>query len=341
MLTRASELIDRVPDADEWRRAALFLLFGVILAFVLQEGLLAGLRRYRDGNVGVMNSVIQGEIKADVVISGSRARVPLRTPVSSKTSPTSGFTISGGTGRVCTSNSICCGSILKGTSRPSILIQNLDVASRSPTKMFGSGKYIAWLSDQEVYEHLFQQKRYYALYRWFPLLGLACTGGTENAVLGLIMPERHSDYKGYSPQYLTWNTSFALIQAQHPTGLKLKIDPLKVKSLAAVVELCQRNGVRPILVYSPDYRETQWFFPTRRQTVQAFQEIARRYGISFWDYSQDPISGEKGYFYNSQHLNNKGAAAFSRALAGRLASEVFAMRPVELRPAVGPDQTRP
>ena len=56
---------------------------------------------------------------------------------------------------------------------------------------------------------------------------------------------------------------------------------------------------------------TQAFFHARERTVRAFAGIARQYGVSYWDYSADPICGEKAYFYNSQHLNHKGAAAFS------------------------------
>jgi len=93
--------------------------------------------------------------------------------------------------------------------------------------------------------------------------------------------------------------------------------------LQELLELCRTNGIEPILVYSPDYAQARDFFLSREETLRIFGAVASRCGVRFWDFSNDPVSGDKSYFYNSQHLNALGAEAFSKSLARRLSSELL------------------
>jgi hypothetical protein len=56
----------------------------------------------------------------------------------------------------------------------------------------------------------------------------------------------------------------------------------------------------------------------RREIFARFEELAARYGATLWDYSASTVSSRKEYFYNSQHLNAAGAAAFSDEFARAL-----------------------
>ena len=73
------------------------------------------------------------------------------------------------------------------------------------------------------------------------------------------------------------------------------------------------------LVYSPEYIEAQGLYRNRKEIFKMFKEIANNYDVEFMDYSQDPICYDKSFFYNSQHLNAKGAELFSKKIAVEMA----------------------
>ena len=73
-----------------------------------------------------------------------------------------------------------------------------------------------------------------------------------------------------------------------------------------------------MLVYSPEYNEMQALTNNRIAIFETFRELANRNQVPLWDFSDWTHEGDRTYFYNSQHLNAKGAEAFSDDLALRL-----------------------
>jgi hypothetical protein len=59
----------------------------------------------------------------------------------------------------------------------------------------------------------------------------------------------------------------------------------------------------------------------REEVFARFQEFAESHGASLWDFSRSPVAFDRAYFYNSQHLNAKGAARFSADLAAALVQD--------------------
>jgi len=88
-----------------------------------------------------------------------------------------------------------------------------------------------------------------------------------------------------------------------------------------ILETSEQHGIRTILVMSPDYLGAHEFIRNRTDTLRTYREIADRFRVPFWDYSRAPMSAERAYFYNSQHLNHEGAAVFSTILARRFVTE--------------------
>src|SRR4030095_2216155 len=156
-------------------------------------------------------------------------------------------------------------------------------------------------------------------------LAMVRTGGMQAAVLGLFKSgtPQIDEFKGYTPQYLTWNNdNFEKLKIQYPSGLESALDPQKMQTLAELLEIASQNAIQVILVYSPDYLGVHEFFRNRNETVQAFRDLACKFHVSFWDYSDNPIAGERSYFYNTQNLNQAGASIFSKSIANRLASRL-------------------
>jgi hypothetical protein len=308
----------------QWGAAAVFILVGLVLAFFLQEALLFGLRHYGEGNVGVMNRIARGEVKADVVISGSsRAAYHYDPSVIQAGTGLKTFNI-GRDGTRLHEQLDLLRVYLAKNPHPRYLLQNLDVMGLQENDDVTDAKqYIAWLQDEQIFRPLKQRKRYYLAYRWCPLLGICREGGMEDAVLGLFQAaDKNDTFTGYCPQNLTWNRDFDKFKAKRSSGWNEKIDPNKLESLTKLVEICKSNRINVILVYSPDYVGTREFFQNRSEVIKTYQDVAAKLNVPFWDFSDDPVSGDQACFYNSQHMNSKGAAIFSKDLAQRLAVDI-------------------
>jgi hypothetical protein len=77
-----------------------------------------------------------------------------------------------------------------------------------------------------------------------------------------------------------------------------------------------------VLVYSPEYIESQRITRNRGQILADLRAIATEFRVPLWDFSGEAVGGMREYFYNSQHLNRKGATAFSQMLGERLVDEL-------------------
>jgi hypothetical protein len=304
-----------------WKRTFLFLVFGAVFLLLLQTVLLQGLRRSGEGNVGILNRVMQEPIDADILISGSSRAMYHYDPraIEAGTGRTA-FNI-GRNGTKLHEQLHLLRLYLQRNRAPAYVLQNVDVTNLSANDDVTDPKqYIAWLHREDVYRPLVALRRYYAVYRALPLLAIARTAATELAVLGLVHPKAaHLDeFKGYTPQYRTWDEDFEKFRTKNPGGVTVSIDPRQIQTLHALLKLAKESGIRVILVYSPDYVETQSIFNNRDEVIHTFLQIAEREQVPFWDYSNDAVSKDRANFYNSQHLNHNGATAFTQSLTRRL-----------------------
>ena len=324
------------------RNTAVFLGLGLALALGLQAILLRGLGRYSGGNVGILNKVMRGEVHASLVISGSsRAAYHYDPRIIGGETGLSSFNL-GRDGTKLHEQLDLLQRYLRRNPKPACVVQNLDVMSLQGNEDVTDPKqYLSWLSDDEIYQPLRKQKRHFLVYRWLPIVGLAREGGMSAAVEGWLLPHaaEHDALRGYCPQDLTWNQDFDRFKALHPSGLKLGIDARKEALLGQLIELCQTNQIKIVLVYSPDYLESRAFFQDRDEVLQDFKRIAEHYHVPLWDFSGELMCADRKFFYNSQHLNRSGASAFSKTLGERLRTELAGLADISgQRAAIGAGQ---
>ena len=74
---------------------------------------------------------------------------------------------------------------------------------------------------------------------------------------------------------------------------------------------------RVVLVWAPELEDRRVLVHKQMEGIQDKLKklVAENEAISFLDYSKDSISFNKDYFYDSFHLNEKGANLFSNKLA--------------------------
>jgi hypothetical protein len=303
-------------------RLVLFPLLFFMLCWPVQSVLIMGLKRCRNGEVGTLNRIMAGGMNAEIVISGSSRAVYHYDPRIIEAYAKEKTVNIGRDGTKLDEQLALLKTYLKHNRKPEYVIQNLDSFSlRANDGVTDPLQYMAWLDEPDLYQNVLSHRRYFRIYHYLPLLGIIREGAVQPAIEGLFGSsiQAGDDVAGYHPQNLDWNGEFERFKEQHPSGVQWPIDAQGLDTLRDMLELCQHEGIQLILVYSPEYIESQVLTKNRTDIFAAFHALAAEFQAPFWDYSSDPMCRDRTYFYNSQHLNQNGATLFSQKVGNRLA----------------------
>jgi len=322
-----SPVVARPPAARSGViRILLFLLLSVVMLFVTDYLVDSGLRRITTSSFGVYNRLVNGQINTDIIISGSSRALNNVDPrvIQGRTGRTT-FNI-GINGSQTDMQVAVLKTYLKHNVRPSLVIHSLDSFTfvTSHGGVFFPGQYLPYLHEDAIYEALSAINANTWKARYLPLYGYAVEDMNFTWLTGLGgrlgWNPREDHYFGFQPRFARWTAELARLKDSKPEGIRFEIEPAGVRDFEELLRRCKDLGIPVLLVYSPVYFEEQALEVNRDEIFARFKELAQRYDATLWDYSRSPISFRRDYFVNSQHLNADGAAAFSAALAGDLAS---------------------
>lgn len=301
------------------------MLLTAVLAVVLHLSITWSLRRVNIGDLGAFNHAMQGRVNADIVVSGSSRAFRHYDPrVLARITGLSVFNLGLNASQIDLQLGVFK-EYLRQNKKPRILIQNLDIQSfilTKPGDIFDPARYIPYLGETEIYSTLDRIDGRIWRWRYLPLYAYATEDTTFTWMVGfqtaIGVGSREPCYDGFSPVEKSWSNDFDLFKRAHPNGIDVYIDLGGIATLKSLVELCRRENIRLILVYSPQYLEMIGLTRNRTEIFGLFASISQQNGINFLDYSRSTISENKENFYNSQHLNKRGAEMFSEDLAQRL-----------------------
>ena len=328
-------------------RLALFALLTAALALGLHLLLARSLRRIATGEIGAFNQAMQGRANADIVISGSSRAFRHYDPrILYRETGLTTFNL----GRNASQIDVQFGVLkdyLRHNRKPRLVIQNLDLQSfilTRPGDIFDPSLYVPYLDHEELYDCLRQIDPGLWKWRYLPLYAFATQDTTFTWTAGLralVHPgAAEACFDGFCPVDRGWTGDFDRFRRHHPDGIEIPIDPGGVAVLDAMADLCRREGIQLMLVYSPQYHEMIGLTRNRAKIFELFHAIAERHGLTFLDYSDSPISRSRELFYNAQHLNSTGAEQFSLDLAHRLVAQGVAAAGSAAGPARSSGQTR-
>lgn len=120
-------------------------------------------------------------------------------------------------------------------------------------------------------------------------------------------------YKGYYSYDLDWDDSFDRFVKYFPDGKTIPLTDTSIQLFKQL--LIQQTSKSIVLVYPPTYHAAQGYINNRTEILALYQSLAKQHNVLLLDYSQHRLSKDNKYFYNSQHLNKKGAEIFSKELA--------------------------
>jgi hypothetical protein len=319
------------PSARRAVVRLLMFLFLTLATFVVTNNLVdRGLRAIKTSSFGVFNGIVNGQINAAIIISGSSRALNNFDPrvIQGQTGLTT-FNI-GINGSQTDMQLAVFKTYLRHNAKPSLLIHSLDsfafVTSRAEGGVEAPGQYLPYLNEDDIYQALSAIDDNTWKARYLPLYGYAVDMNFTwlTGMGGLLSWNPLEDrYFGFSPRHAHWTSEFDRFRADRPDGIRFEIEPEGVRGFEELMGLCKDLGIRVLLVYSPVYYEMQALENNRNEIFRRFREIAQRYDAALWDYSRSPISFGKDYFVNSQHLNAEGAAAFSADFAAALAGSAL------------------
>ena len=335
-VTREESGSARVPGKSPGRssrkgavRIASFFILTAVLAIALNEAVNCGLKRITVSKFGALNRVMAGQVNAEILINGSSRALSHYDPrVLQNLTGRSAYNIGQNASQIDFELAFLKTYLEHNTKKPGLIIQNLDLFSFETTKkgeLYDPGLYVPYMNDSDLYDFIRQKEPDAWKTRYLPLYGYAVEDMRFTWVWGLLRcagvqgPEDY--YEGFNPRRLTWNADFEHFQAGNQSGVSYLIEPEGVKCLEELIGLCQKNGIQIILVYSPEYSEMQKLETNRKEIMEKFHGISEQFKVPFWDYSDSPISSERNYFNNSEHLNGEGAEVFSQNVAQRLVTE--------------------
>jgi hypothetical protein len=127
-----------------------------------------------------------------------------------------------------------------------------------------------------------------------------------------------SKYKGYCGNDYAWNKDFENFKKRFPKGAKYRFDKEVVRQFNQYLAFCKHENIKVILVYAPEYFEVQPYYKNKSELIKLCQESVKKYDCHFLDYSKNYLCYNRDYFYNSQHLNRRGAELFSFDLGKKM-----------------------
>jgi hypothetical protein len=124
--------------------------------------------------------------------------------------------------------------------------------------------------------------------------------------------KRKQDYKGYIP--------LGRVMERKPESVESEtdypVDSIKIAAYRSLLETCKNNNIQLFIVCSPYYD----FLNKEDLSVTIASQIAGQYQIPFWDFSKsEEFVGKAEIFDDKAHLNEKGAAIYSKLIAERIA----------------------
>ncbi len=305
-------------------RVAAFCAFVLAVLYTADWLINSGLRRIQTAEFGVVNRAMQGRANAEIVISGSsRALTHYDSRIIAQGTGHPTFNI-GRNGSQTDMQLAFLQAYLRNNRKPRLVIHNLDLFSFVTSReIYDPAQYLPYLREPSIYAGISRVYRDAWKWRALPLYGYVVEDMRFTWLLGLqaLLGRQPAEdrYDGFLPRDTPWTGDFEKFRDANPKGVRFEIEPQGIRDLTAIIETCQRAGVALVFVYSPEYAEMQAIEANRAEIFAKFRELCDRYQVPLWDFSASEICRSRDNFYNSQHLNAKGASLFSADLTRRLA----------------------
>jgi hypothetical protein len=301
-----------------------FFLFTVpVILFVLFADFFfdRALREARKGDYAVWNDLLQGRVSSDVLIYGSsRAKAHMDTKLLEKKTGLSFYNL-GIDGHNFFMQYTRHKLVEKFNKKPKLIIYSVDYFMFSKRKdLYNLEQFLPYFDDTIVKSSIKTYEGFADLDYVLPLTRYAgCTKTLTYAAAIAIYPplNRKDRYKGFEAMEQNWTSDFEEALRTRKS-IRVPVDTPSVAMFDRFLTDMKLEGIKVVMVYTPEHVLARNFVSNNAQIFDILKSMAKKHGLTFLDYSSDPICTDKQYFYNTQHLNSKGARVFTNSLVDTL-----------------------
>ena len=118
---------------------------------------------------------------------------------------------------------------------------------------------------------------------------------------------RDDGFKSYDRK---WDVNWAKMKKKNSN-----FDFEDFKLFEELIKKCKAENIQLVFTIAPEFYKGQDYMLNRDEVINRYKKILNQYNLPLLDYSEDNISHQQKYFYNTTHMNNKGADEFSKELA--------------------------
>ena len=269
----------------------------------------------------VWNDLVSGNLNSEVLVYGtSRARAHINSKILEDSLKLSTYNL--GIDRYTFDMEYCRHElVLENNKKPSYIIQTLDYHMLGKIHdLYQYEQFYPYFDNKIILKTI---KKYNGPNWWDYHLPLVRYYGSKKEIFSainiLLRPSHNKGnrYKGFYNFNQVWTNDLEKAKKSKKTIFQ-KIDKEAVALFEKLITDTKKRGIPMIFVYTPEHIEGQHFVSNRAEIMAFYKKIADKYNIPFIDYSADSMCYNKDYFYNSEHLNLKGANMFSQKLASDL-----------------------
>ncbi len=212
----------------------------------------------------------------------------------------------------------------KFNKKPKCIVLSVDIYSlQKRTDLYYPNQFLPYmLWNKNIRDFTSSYKGFIQADYYVPLIRYFGQYDALNTTMS-IMTQHNTHHKsrqfGFAGIEKEWNSDFEKAKA-NKESYKINFDANSIALLENFVNECKASNINLIFVYAPEYIEGQKYVSNRSQLMNIYRNIAHKHNVTFYDYSSDTLCLDQRYFYNTNHLNKRGAEIFSTKLAHDLKS---------------------
>lgn len=303
-----------------------FLLPFVVLAYPVDYGISYFLSQSNQttGEFEVMNDIYSSKASCDVAIYGSsRAWVQIDTKIISDSLNLRAYNF-GIDGHNFWLQYLRHLELLKNNNKPTNIILSLDVFTlHKRPNLYQPEQFLPYmLWNKNIIKYTSSYIGYNFVDYYIPCVryfGKRESLGKSIKMALKITSFKKLRYNGFLGIDSEWNSDLENAKSKKK-GYEIALDKKTSNLFENFIKNCKKSNINLIFVYTPEYIEGQKFVKNRSQIISMYTKFSKQYHIPFYDYSNDSISFQKKYFYNSLHLNKRGAELFTKKFIDTLKS---------------------
>ena len=293
-----------------------YLCFTMLIAYLLQSYIDNKFRNIYDDTYADWNRLFKGEINADIVILGSsRAWVHYNPEIFENKFGLTCYNL-GLDGGGLAMQKAKWDSYIANNKPPKFVIQDIDLltfGSRNDNEIFKKYRFLPYLNKETIYSNLSLIDPFIKLEAFIPLIKYR---GYKDEILNLLIENKinkERNKKGFLGQKKQFDSlTYKKMIVNNDVIVKSE-EQIKLgeRILLSLIKECKKNNTTVILAHSPIFSNALTLFPQQKDFINIIHNISMNNECEFLDFSNDSINRDTINFYNTTHLNYKGADKFS------------------------------